>query len=97
MVPLSGAVILAELTPKLTPYKEKSPQQVAEGFLSGRARKKQKAEEKGEVYMHGRRALAPELVNEIRQLQSDGLSVRKISAAINVPVGTVHKYMVAKN
>ena len=36
---------------------------------------------------------AAEVEVRIQQLQQDGLSVRKISAAVQVPVGTVHKYL----
>ena len=71
-------------------------QRLSENVSAGLARKKQKAEEKGEVYVHGRRSLDPAVVEEIRQLQRDGLSVRKISAATNVPVGTLHKYMLIR-
>ena len=66
----------------------------SENVKLGLARKRQKAAEKGEAYVHGRRALAPELVARIRELQAQGLSVRKISAAADVPVGTLHKYLV---
>ncbi|MCR5890290.1 hypothetical protein LRS06_21425 [Hymenobacter sp. J193] len=68
-------------------------QRLSENVSSGLARKRQKAAEQGEVYVHGRRALARELVARIQQLQQEGLSVRKISAAVQVPVGTVHKYL----
>ena len=69
-------------------------QRLSENVSAGLARKKQKAEEKGEMYVHGRRGLAPELVAQIQQLQREGLSVRKIGAATGVPPGTLHKYLV---
>ncbi|TGE26892.1 recombinase family protein [Hymenobacter metallicola] len=69
-------------------------ERLSENVKQGLARKKLKAAEKGEAYVHGRRALAPELVARIRELQAEGLSVRKISAAVSVPVGTLHKYLV---
>lgn len=69
-------------------------QRLSENVSAGLARKRQKAAEKGEAYVHGRLALALELVEQIRQLQGQGLSVRKISTATAVPVGTVHKYLV---
>ncbi|AHJ97710.1 recombinase family protein [Hymenobacter swuensis] len=69
-------------------------QRLSENVSAGLARKKQKAAEKGEVYVHGRRGLLPELVAQIQQLQREGLSVRKISAATGVPPGTLHKYLV---
>ena len=69
-------------------------ERLSENVKSGLARKRQRAEAKGETYVHGRRALAPELVDRIQKLQGEGLSVRKISAAVDMPVGTVHKYLV---
>ena len=69
-------------------------ERLSENTALGLARKRQKAADAGEVYVHGRRALAPELIERIRQMQGQGLSVRKISAATDVPVGTVHKYLV---
>jgi len=69
-------------------------QRLSENVRAGLARKQQKAAEKGEKYVHGRRALALDIVAQIQQLQAQGLSVRKISAATKVPVGTVHKYLV---
>ncbi|UOQ66795.1 recombinase family protein [Hymenobacter volaticus] len=69
-------------------------ERLSENVKNGLARKKSQAAAKGEEYVHGRRALAPELVAEIRRLQGEGLSLRKISAATRVPVGTLHKYLV---
>ena len=69
-------------------------ERLSENVKQGLHRKKTQAALKGEDYVHGRRALAPAVVEEIRALQQDGLSVRKISAATNVPVGTLHKYLV---
>ena len=69
-------------------------ERLSENVKQGLNRKKAQAALKGEEYVHGRRALAPAVVEEIRALQQDGLSVRKISAAIGVPVGTLHKYLV---
>lgn len=69
-------------------------ERLSENVKQGLNRKKTQAALKGEEYVHGRRALAPAVVEEIRALQVDGLSVRKISAATGVPVGTVHKYLV---
>ena len=47
-----------------------------------------------EGYVHGRRALAPTVVKKNRALQQEGLCMYKISAAVGVPVGTMHKYPV---
>ena len=69
-------------------------ERLSENVKQGLNRKKAQAALKGEEYVHGRRALAPAVVEEIRALQQDGLSVRKISAAVGVPVGTLHKYLV---
>jgi len=69
-------------------------ERLSENVKQGLHRKKAQAAAKGEAYVHGRRALAPAVVEEIRALRVDGLSVRKISAAMGVPVGTLHKYLV---
>ncbi|UOR06754.1 recombinase family protein [Hymenobacter aerilatus] len=68
-------------------------QRLSENVRAGLARKRLKAEEKGEEYTHGRRAVAPALVAQIQELQAQGLSVRKISREVAMPVGTVHKYL----
>ncbi|WP_071837748.1 recombinase family protein [Hymenobacter norwichensis] len=69
-------------------------ERLSENVKQGLHRKKAQAALKGEEHVHGPRALAPAVVEEIRALQQDGLSVRKISAATGVPVGTVHKYLI---
>jgi len=69
-------------------------QRLSENVRAGLARKQQKAAEKGETYVHGRRALDTAIIERIQQLQVQGLSVRKISAVVDVPVSTVHKYLV---
>jgi DNA invertase Pin-like site-specific DNA recombinase len=69
-------------------------ERLSENVKQGLHRKKAQAALKGQEYVHGRRALAPALVEQVQTLQKDGLSVRKISAATGVPVGTVHKYLV---
>ena len=71
-------------------YSERLSENVKQGLNWKRAQ----AVARGEEYVHGRRALAPAVVQEIRALQGDGLSVRKISAATGVPVSTLHKYLV---
>ncbi|QNE41992.1 hypothetical protein F1C16_20415 (plasmid) [Hymenobacter sp. NBH84] len=63
-------------------------QRLSENVRAGLARKRLKAEEKGEEYTHGRRAVAPALVTRIQELQAQGLSVRKISKELVLPVYT---------
>ena len=69
-------------------------ERLSENVKQGLNRKKSQAAAHGEEYVHGRRALAPTVMQEIRALQADGLSVRKISVATGVPVSTLHKYLI---
>jgi DNA invertase Pin-like site-specific DNA recombinase len=68
-------------------------QRHSENVRLGQARKRAQVAAAGEEYVHGRRATNEVVVAEVQRLGAEGLSVRKISAATGVSVGTVQKYI----
>ena len=68
-------------------------QRHSENVKLGQARKRAEVAAAGEAYQHGRRPTDEGVVAEVKRLGADGLSVRKISAATGVSVGTVQKYL----
>lgn len=67
-------------------------QRHSENVRLGQARKRAQVEASGNQYQHGRRPIDEKLRARIQQLAGEGLSDRKISAAVGKSVGTVNKY-----
>lgn len=67
-------------------------QRHSENVRLGQARKRAQVEAAGQTYAHGRQPIAEELRERIQQLAAEGLSDRKIAAAVGKSVGTVNKY-----
>lgn len=66
---------------------------ISERVTAGIRRKKAQTESKGELFVHGRRPTEVDVVAEVKRLGAEGLSQRKIAAAVGVSVGTVNKYL----
>jgi DNA invertase Pin-like site-specific DNA recombinase len=71
-------------------------QRHSENVRLGQARKKAQIEATGEKYQHGRRPTDIDVVTQVRELASQGLSRRKIAATTGVSVGTVQNYLKLK-
>ena len=68
-------------------------QRHSENVKLGQARKRAEVAAAGEAYQHGRRPTDEGVVAEVKRLGAEGFSVRKISVATGVSVGTVQKYL----
>lgn len=68
-------------------------QRHSENVRLGQARKKAQVEAAGEQYQHGRRSTSTNLVAQVRELASQGLSQRKIADIVGVSLGTVNNYL----
>ena len=68
-------------------------QRHSENVRLGQARKRAQVEAAGEQYQHGRRPLGGEMAIRVRELNSQGLSRRKIAEVVGVSVGTVQNYL----
>jgi DNA invertase Pin-like site-specific DNA recombinase len=72
-------------------------QRHSENVKLGQARKRAEVAAAGDEYVHGRRPIAEGVVAEIKRLGSEGFSIRKISAATGLSIGTVQKYLVKQS
>ena len=59
----------------------------------GQARKRAEVAAAREENQYGRRPIDVDVVAEVKRLGANGLSIRKISNATGVSVGTVQKYL----